>query len=324
VKHAPTPPSSTLPLGSSNDPTRGGGPAPAPAGPQYLPAQIGVAVQLPGSAPVQQPYPQQAQPQYPQQPPQQPYPPQQQQYPQQPYPPQQQQQYPQQPYPPQQQQQYPPQPPHPHPVANRHDELNTGGARTVFEFTGVHAGSQQTGSKGTFIGGLDSMPDSASGRPDRGASNLSRGVPAWLIILIGLGVVGGGITFALLAPKSAPETEVVAPAETAAPVVEPAAVPVVAPVVTPPVGTPPVATPPAGTPAGTAPVTPPAAGTPTPPPTPAPAPTPTPTPPPAEKKPAAKPKPKPTPKPTPTPTPEPKTIKPGGKPRGLDGLPPPP
>ncbi len=96
MNHDPTPPSSTLPLGSSSDPTRGQGvapaAAPAPSGPQYVPAQIGVAVQFPGSAP-QQPYPQQ------------PYPPQgQQPYPQQPYPPQGQQPYPQQPYPPQRQQ----------------------------------------------------------------------------------------------------------------------------------------------------------------------------------------------------------------------------
>ena len=350
MNHDQTPPSSTLPLGSSSDPTRGGqgiAPAPAPSGPQYLPAQIGVAVQLPGSAP-QQPYSQQG---YPQQQQQQPYPqqghPQQQPYPQQGYPqqqqgypqqqqgyPQQQQQqpYPQQPYPqqphpqqgyPQQQQQqqqqqqpYPQQQAHPHPavVAGRNDELNTGGVRTVFEFTGVHAAKEA--SKGTFIGNVSSVPDVGNARAERGATNLSRGVPAWLIILVGLGIVGGGVAFGVLgaAGRKTPEAAPIEPA-----VVAPE-VPVVAPV--PPVaGTLPVAGVPAA--AGTPPAVPPAAGTPaatppaaTPPATPAPAPA---APKPTAKKPAKK------PTPAPAPAPAPKTIKPSKPAReGLDGLPKPP
>ena len=289
MNHDQTPPSSTLPLGSSSDPTRGGqgvapAPAPVPSGPQYLPAQIGVAVQLPGSAP-QQPYPQQGYPQH------------------------QQQTYPQQPQP---QQQHA----HPQPAAGRTDELNTGGARTVFEFTGVHAAKEA--SKGTFIGNVSSVPDVGNARAERGATNLSRGVPAWLIILVGLGIVGGGVAFALLGSAGQDTTEVVAPAEVPA-AVAPAEAPVVAPdpaVPLPATGTPPVVvgTPPApGTPPAVPPAgTPPAAT----PPAPAPAP--------AAPKPAPKKAPK-KPAPAPAPVPAPKTIKPSKPARdGLDGLPKPP
>lgn len=198
------PPSSTVPLGSSQSPVQ----------PQYVPAQLGVAVQLPGSGQPHpgatpgagQPYPHGA---YPQgqvpQPPPGPYPPgayppgqvpmaQPGMYPPGAYPPGQVPMgqpgaYPQGQVPHQAMPQHPPSGPVPQPP-RRMDELQTGGARTVFEFTGAHAKSEP--GKGTFIGSLDSMPDLSRERPERMSSNLSRGLPTWVIVLFALGVVGGG------------------------------------------------------------------------------------------------------------------------------------
>jgi hypothetical protein len=214
-------------------------------------------------------------------------------------------------------------------AAGRTDELNTGGARTVFEFTGVHAAKEA--SKGTFIGNISSVPDVGNARAERGTTNLSRGVPAWLIILVGLGIVGGGVAFGVLNAANHETVEAAAPTE--APAVAAPATPTVAPVVADPAlppgmppaagvpaapGAPPAATPPAAPPAGT-----PAANTPAAPPaTPAaPAPAPTPAPKPTPKKPAPK---KPS-APAPAPAPAPKTIKPSKPAReGLDSLPKPP
>jgi hypothetical protein len=95
--------------------------------------------------------------------------------------------------------------------ANRNDELETGGARTVYEFSGAAAGA---GDKRTFVGSLDSMPDLGTTERSELSTNLKSGASSWVLILIGVAVVGGGLTFLSMTKSDTPEPE---PAPVAAP-----------------------------------------------------------------------------------------------------------
>jgi len=69
---------------------------------------------------------------------------------------------------------------------DRSSELATGGAKTVFEFTGVHAeGADVRPRHGTFSG-MDELPLAAEARARHVQTNLTRGGPTW--ILVGTGV----------------------------------------------------------------------------------------------------------------------------------------
>ncbi|MCA9660669.1 MAG: hypothetical protein KC486_20170, partial [Myxococcales bacterium] len=99
------------------------------------------------------------------------------------------------------------------PKSNRNDELETGGARTVYEFSGAAAGA---GDKRTFVGSLDSMPDLGTTERSERSTNLKSGASSWVLILIGVAVVGGGLTFLTMTKSDEPEPEpapVAAPAE---------------------------------------------------------------------------------------------------------------
>jgi hypothetical protein len=190
--------------------------------------------------------------------------------------------------------------------------------RTMYQFSGAAA---PAGDKRTFVGSLDSLQDLGSVDRHERSTNLKTGASSWVLIVVGLIVVGGGLAFlSFSGGDTAPEPVVSQPAPAPAPAAPPAPV---APAVAPAGALAEAGTPPGGQAAAPppAPVEAPVATPPEPAPEPAPAPTPAP-----KKTTTTKPKPKPKPAPEPAPAPEPKKIAPKKPPRadGLNDLPKPP
>ncbi len=96
--------------------------------------------------------------------------------------------------------------------ADRGDELASDGARTVYEFSGAAAGAS-SGDKRTFVGGLDSMSDMGGRDRSERSSNLKGGASSWVLVLLGVAVVGGGLAFLSMTKGGDPEPDA-APTET--------------------------------------------------------------------------------------------------------------